>query len=188
MCLLAPVPLPLTRWCCTYFSSPFLFAPYLSTALVHHPSSRCSEAINAAKLPPHYSLDFRNMVAKLLDKEPQRRPSVSECVAILSRCLGAPAVREAVPRQGQVMQKPQQQQQQQQQPLAPRPNAGNGVSDGGRIRKRDEAMQGVHAAVEVSNYVLASSCWHVHCVQIEQYIRQRRCKGTREREMRGVPV
>ena len=105
-----------------------------------------SEALNAQKLPLHFSTEFRCMVAQLLDKDPIRRPSVADCIATLSRCVGAggqvPPVQQAKPPP----------------PVAvPNVAAGQGARPAGteasqkpRQRKRDEAIGSVHAAVEAA--------------------------------------
>jgi serine/threonine protein kinase len=99
-----------------------------------------SEAINAGKLPLHFSTDMRCMVARLLDKDPRCRPSVPECIATLTRCVGAGG-------QGQPVQPQQQPPQQQPPPPAAAAGGGNaGTGEKPRPRKRD----GVNAAVEAA--------------------------------------
>ena len=108
-----------------------------------------SDAITASKLPPNYSSDMRAIVSQMLDKTPSRRPTVSTCLAAFARCIagGSGAARPGPPDEQQPQMLPharagggkgdqQQQQQQQQQQVKP--------------RKRDEAMNGVHAAVQAA--------------------------------------
>jgi len=95
-----------------------------------------SEAVNEAKLPSLYSLEFRTLVTQMLDKTPHRRPSVSACISVFARCLAGNGGG------GSSRQGPADEQQ---------PDVRRVGGEGGgkpRIRKRDEAMNGVHAAVE----------------------------------------
>ena len=108
-----------------------------------------SDAINASKLPPHYSSEMRSIVCQMLDKTPSRRPAVSTCLAAFARCMagaGSPA-RQMPPEEQQPQMMPrtlaedgrgEQQQQQGNQGQSAKP------------RKRDEAMNGVHAAVQAA--------------------------------------